>query len=374
MKVLHINCNYIGTTLHQLMVEELERNGYDNLVYVPTYNRNLSVITPNENVVVSECFKKWDRLIFDYKQIKIMRDLQRKTDVSSFDLIHAYTVFTDGNCARKMSRKYDIPYVVTVRNTDVNSFFAKMIHLRNRGIKIMRDAKAIFFLSEAYRNEVFNKYVPKKLYDELWNKSRIVPNGIDDFWFENVPPTTKKTICCDPIRLVYAGKIDKNKNIPTIQKAMDILSDRGYATVLTIVGKVQDMGEYEKIIAHKDTTYFPAMNKEKLMEVYRSSDVFVMPSFTESFGLVYVEAMSQGLPVIYSKGQGFDGQFSEGVVGYHVDSHSLESVADGIEKVVLNYSSLTSAVVAKSRKFNWTEIVKSYCDVYGKIENLECVH
>ena len=63
MKVLHVNCNYIGTTLHQLMVEELERNGYDNFVYVPTYNRNLAVITPNENVVVSECFKKWDRLI-----------------------------------------------------------------------------------------------------------------------------------------------------------------------------------------------------------------------------------------------------------------------------------------------------------------------
>ena len=44
-----------------------------------------------------------------------------------------------------------------------------------------------------------------------------------------------------------------------------------------------------------------------------------MTSLGESFGLTYAEAMSQGVPVIYSKGQGFDGQFKEGVVGYHVD-------------------------------------------------------
>ena len=374
MKVLHINCNYIGTTLHQLMVEELGRNGYDNQVYVPTYNRNLAVITPNKNVIISECFKKWDRLIFDYKQGKIIRNLQKEVDISSFELIHAHTVFTDGNCARKMSRKYHIPYVVTVRNTDVNSFFAKMIHLRGRGIKIMRDAKAIFFLSEAYRKQVFDKYVPRKFHDELWSKSKIVPNGVDNFWFENSLCNAVRENCDNPIKLIYVGRIDRNKNIPTIQKAMDILWDRGYSANLTVVGKVQDEKEYETIVKHTNTTCLPPMNKEKLIEAYRSSDIFVMPSFTETFGLVYVEAMSQGLPVIYSIGQGFDGQFSEGIVGYHADAHSPESVANAIVKVVENYFSLTAAVVEKSQKFNWSEIAKSYCDIYGNIKDLECMH
>lgn len=373
MRVLHINCNYVGTTLHQLMVEELGRQGYDNQVYVPTYDKNLSVIIPNPNVIVSECFKKWNRLVFDYKQSKIIRDLQRRVDVSSYDLIHAYTVFTDGNCARKMFQKYNIPYVVTVRNTDVNSFFAKMIHLRKRGIKILQDAKAIFFLSESYRRQVFDKYVPKHLYDELWEKSQIVPNGIDNFWFENIATNAHEKQLGDKIKLVYAGRIDKNKNIPTTQRAMDILLRKGYNVELTVVGKVQDKLEFSIISDHSRTVYLPPRNKEKLIEIYRSSDIFVMPSYTESFGLVYVEAMSQGLPVIYSEGQGFDGQFDEGTVGYHANSHSAESVANAIVKVINNYSRLVSVVVEKSQKFNWSEIVKAYCNVYGKIEETQCV-
>ena len=123
MRILHINCNYIGTTLHQLMIENLDGLGYVNKVFVPTYNKELSVITPNSNVCVSECFKKWDRLFFDYKQIKIVHGLENSIDTKDFDIVHAYTLFTDGNCARIISKKNNIPYVVAVRNTDVNSFF-----------------------------------------------------------------------------------------------------------------------------------------------------------------------------------------------------------------------------------------------------------
>jgi hypothetical protein len=88
------------------MIEELDKLGYNNQVYVPTYNKNLAVIVPNENVIVSECFKKWDRILFDYKQRKIYKDIQSKCNISKFDCIHAYTLFTDGNCARKLSKKY----------------------------------------------------------------------------------------------------------------------------------------------------------------------------------------------------------------------------------------------------------------------------
>lgn len=362
MRVLHINCNYIGTALHQIMVENLDKLGHDNNVFVPTYNKKLSVIKPNDNVLVCECFKKWDRLFFDYKQKKICKTLENNYSVANFDVIHAYTLFTDGNCARTLSKKYGVPYVVAVRNTDVNSFFRFMPHLRKRGVKIMLDAKAVFFLSEAYRKQVFEKYVPKKYHAKIQRKTYIIPNGIDDFWFENTPEN--KNVIEDEIKLIYAGRIDRNKNIPTIQKSMKILKDKGYNVSLTVVGKVADKKIFDVIKADSFTSCFPAMPKEELISLYRKHNIFVMPSFTESFGLVYVEAMSQGLPVVYSKGQGFDNQFTEGTVGYHVSAYDAKDVADAIERIINSFDDIKNNVISSSKKFNWEDITCKYDEIY----------
>ncbi len=368
MKILHINCNYTGNQLHKLMVEKLDRLGFENKVYAATAEKEKAEKKYNANAVVSLCLNRFDRFWFGNKQRKILHDMTSKIDVSVFDCIHAYTLFTDGNAARKLSKKHKLPYVVAVRNTDVNSFFKIMIHLRRRGIKIMRDAEFIFFLSESYKNVVFDKYVPKKYHQELLQKTKIIPNGIDDFWFDNAYDSSKSIRENEPIKLMFAGRLDKNKNIPTVQTAMKLLHSKGIETKLTVVaGKIEDKAELALIKRDNHTTHIPGLNKEELAKEYRAHDIFVMPSFAESFGLVYAEAMSQGLPVVYSAGQGFDGQFVEGEVGYSVDSHSPQSVADGILKVIENYGNISPYVSQKSRKFRWDEIVKIYSDIYEKI-------
>lgn len=367
MKIFHINCNYIGTTLHQIMAENLENLGYENQVYVPVYDKKKAVIKPNENVCVSECFKKWDRIVFDYKQEKIYKDIVSKFNVADYDCIHAYTLFTDGNCARRLSKKYGVPYVVAVRNTDVNSFLRLMPHLRKRGVQTMRNASAVFFLSEAYRRQVFEKYVPEKYREEIMKKTYIIPNGIDNHWLDNPAEPKRIDIQSGKLRLIYAGRIDKNKNIPTTQKAMEILRKDGFEVTLTVVGKIDDKSEHERIMQDEFTTYIPNQKKEDLLKLYREHDIFVMPSFTESFGLVYAEAMSQGLPVIYSEGQGFDGQFADGTVGFSVNSRSTESVAQSIIRTVKYYPQISREAINGAKKFNWSEISRRYDEVYKNL-------
>ena len=280
MKILHINCNYIGTMLHGLMIAGLRRLGHENKVFVPTYDKRRSVVGEDEDVVVCECFRKWDRLLFDYKQSKIQKALQANYNIGEYDLMHAYTLYTDGNCARKMSEKYGVPYVVAVRNTDVNVFMRLMPHLRSRGVKTMRAAKAVFFLSEAYKKQVFEKYVPAKYHEELQKKSYIIPNGIDDFWLKNISETENELQ--GQIKLLYAGRIDRNKNIPTTQKAMQLLRQKGYDLKFTVVGKVADEAEFATIMANPFTEYISAKPKEELIGIYRQHNIFVMPSFTET--------------------------------------------------------------------------------------------
>jgi glycosyltransferase involved in cell wall biosynthesis len=113
------------------------------------------------------------------------------------------------------------------------------------------------------------------------------------------------------------------------------------------------------------------MKKDELISIYRKCDIFVLPSFTETFGLVYPEAMSQGLPVIYSKDQGFDNWFPEGVVGYSADSKDVESVFDAISKTYSKYHEISINVLKNYRKFSWERIGPEYIELYKSIYNTE---
>ena len=92
-----------------------------------------------------------------------------------------------------------------------------------------------------------------------------------------------------------------------------------------------------------------------------------MPSYYETFGLVYPEAMSQGLPVIYSKNQGFDGQFEEGYIGYRVDPHDPLDIAEKINKIVENYSELSQNAIQAYKKFSWDILAEEYIAIYKSI-------
>lgn len=364
--ILHININYLTTSLHQTMVGHLDCLDIKSTVFAPTYDKRQVVVSPDENVIVSECFHKWNRVNFYYKQKKIRNALENNVKVQDYDLIHAYTLFSDGNCAYELSRKYGVPYVVAVRNTDVNVFLRHMVYLRNRGIEILLSAVAVFFLSPAYKEKTLNQYVPGRLRDSIEKKSYIIPNGIDDFWFENkfIRVSDEFLKNAKVIRLIYAGRIGRNKNIPLTLKAIDILKKEGWTVYFTVVGNVEDKKEFQTIIAHPSVNYHRSMPKEKLIDEYRKSDIFVMPSHTETFGLVYAEAMSQGLPVIYTKDQGFDGQFLEGEVGYHVSDRDENDIVLAIKDIVKKYKRISNACSGLCEKFRWDCICERYKNVY----------
>ena len=372
MKVLHINCNYMSTALHQTMVAHLDTQGVESTVFAPVYSLGNSIITPRENVVACECFYKWDRTCFYHKQKKIQRALEAKICVKEFDLIHAYTLFTDGNSAYELSKKYSIPYVVAVRDTDVNAFFKWRPHLRSRGAEILANAKAVFFLSPAYKEQVLSKYIPQALREYIADKSHIVPNGIDDFWFENCYTTrdfnkTQKLLEQKCARIIFVGRISNRKNPLTTLRAIDLLEKKGYKIEFTVVGGFENAYIKKVLLSDTRVCYAGKLTKNDVIEKYRTNDIFVMPSHTETFGLVYAEAMSQGLPVIYTKGQGFDGQFSEGEVGYSVDSHSPAAVAKGIVKAIEHYGEIARRCLEKFDKFQWADICKIYHSIYGEI-------
>src|SRR5699024_6672924 len=159
---------------------------------------------------------------------------------------------------------------------------------------------------------VIDNYIDLKYKEYIQSISKVIPNGVDKFWLLNM---NNKNIDYknNSINIVYVGSIDKNKNIIATIKAIDILITKGYDIRFDIIGNGKYIKKIRKLIDNnrKYIKLHGYKSKEDILSIYRKSDIFVMPSKHETFGLVYVEALTQGIPIIYTKKQGFDGFFED---------------------------------------------------------------
>lgn len=373
MRILNINSYYYSSSVHRQLQKEIVNTGIDSITYAPLSKgyipREECQYGTESNVIKSECYNERDRYIFHVKHYKILNDLYKLIKCTDFNCLHAHSLFTNGSIALKVSKKYKIPYVVAVRDTDLNVFFKYMIHLRKLGLKILSHADKIVFLSRPYRDFLLKNYVPENMRNVIQNKSIIIPNGIEEFWLKN-KGCAKKLNDKKNIKLLYVGQISKRKNVEITAKAIQLLRNKGYNATLTVVGKIIDTAIFNNIKDLSYVNYISPVSKDKLINVYRQNDIFVMPSKRETFGLVYAEAMSQGLPVIYTYGQGFDGQFEEGKVGYHVNSSDPYDIKNKILQIIDNYESLSKNCIQAVEKFNWTKIAEIYTQIYKNTINL----
>lgn len=369
MKILHINSYYSTGKFYKNLYNKQVEGGLDIDVFVPVPTNYIKKdFDYGEFTKLSKNHGKYDRYIFHLKHQKILKDIIQKFDVEKYSLTHAHSLFSNGYISYKLFKIYNIPYVVAVRDTDVNLFFKKIIYLRSLGTDILKNASRIIFVSEPYKNHVTMNYIHKTYKDEAEAKSVVIPNGIDKFWHDNKAKKTNRVIDRN-INLLYVGILTARKNIETTIKACEILMKQGYKVKYKIVGKIKN-NKYKVLIEkHPFIEYIEHCSKEELIWHYRNADIFVMPSKTETFGLVYAEALSQGTPVIYTSGQGFDGQFDEGEVGYSVNHNSAEDISNKILDIIKNYTYISRNCINKVDKFSWEKISKSYSDIYKTIEN-----
>lgn len=369
MKVLHVNSYYSSSFFYKNLFEKQIQSSVDVSVYVPiSKNVILPTVNLGEYTNISKNHNKYDRLFFYIKHQKIFKDIVQQYQVKAFDLVHAHSLFSNGYIAFLLKKKYKIPYVVAVRNTDVNVFFKYMIHLRKLGLEILKEAEKIIFLSDSYNNFILNRYIPSRLKKEVSSKTTVIPNGIADFWLQNVG-NPKRYSEKRGIKILQVGVIDKNKNVLTTIKAVKLLIDKGYKAELTVVGKVVDEGVYNQIRKHPYVNYKEPVSREELLNIFGQHEIFIMPSINETFGLVYAEAMSQGLPIIYTKGQGFDGQFEQGEVGYSVDCFNEKDIAEKVVRILNNYYMLSNNASNLCERFNWQLINQKYLHLYGAVLN-----
>ncbi len=339
----------------------------NSIMFVPMDNKENDKDYETD-VIQAKCFNKTDRYFYLKKQRKILNSIKKQIEKNRPDVLHAHFAFSSGYVSLKAKQKYNIPYIVAVQNTDVNVFFKYMIHLRKLGIQILLNAEKVIFINPSYRDLIVNRYIPTQYRRMIMNKSIILPFGIDEFWLTNTI-REKREINDQKLHIITVGVINKNKNQITVAKAVELLKAKGYQIDYTIIGKIKNKKIFQKLIKYNFVNYVESKSKEELIMYYRYADILVLPSIHETFGLVYAEAMSQGLPVIYSKGQGFDMQFEDGEVGYSVDCFDANDISNKICAIKANYDEISNRCLDNCNKFDWKSILDKYINIYDGIKN-----
>lgn len=366
MIILHICNDYCYSKVHSELYAELDKLGVEQVVYAYPIDRsraeNNRFDGNHTEFISADVLRPYHRFFFHKKIHDIVKDVCQRVDMSKVDCIHATTLFSDGGVAYALHKKYGIPFVVAVRNTDVNEYMSMMPHTWHLGKKVMAAANKLVFISPSIYKRFCNKPFFKGVAKASENKTIICPNGINAYWLEHIDQKTRK----NAKKFLYIGRFDKNKNVLRLIDAFLELRKEIPDVHFTIVG---ERGEQEAEIIEKANTYKgsisylgPIYDREELRHIMQQSSVFAMTSIYETFGLVYIEALTQGLPILFTKGQGVDGFFKEDI-GMAVNPKDINDIKRGLRELLKNYSSYQGCRNVNFEQFRWSVIAKKYKEI-----------
>ncbi len=372
MHVLHICPDFPHTELYYSLFKELQQLGIKQTVYIPTYNitkneKSINYDIENLVYIYSPIIKRWMTYLYGKKISTVVTDIEKKIDFKDIDIIHSHYFFSAGCMGHKLSIKYNIPHVVVARSTDVALHFPYRLNYRAYAHRMMLAASKIIFISKAHQSYVEKQFLPKKedQKEKVIKKMLVLPNGVDKFWFSN--KGKEKTINSDTINFLFVGELSKNKNIHGSIKLLQQLR-KHISVQFTVIGRHSDyQATLEKEFdRNKEWVNYLGEIKDKslLRAQYAKADIFIMLSFSETFGLSYVESISQGTPVLYSKGEGIDQYFEDGQIGYPLSYKNIDESIEKIKKLIKNYKQTSKECTEKLSYFHWKHIAFEYNEIY----------
>ncbi|MGQ7818392.1 glycosyltransferase [Metapseudomonas furukawaii] len=338
MKILHLCSYFIGSKVYKSLFAQLARTSLvsSQCVWIPIRDHRHhgvnSAVAPGVEFQYVHCLGLFTRLLFAFKQVRLFLSfIQSARDGGRFDLIHAHTLYSDGFLAYWLSKKYKIPYVLTVRTTDIGVFERLLPHWRPLTRRVIGNARCLVFVSQAHKMRMEQRY------RDVLPRTLLLPNGVDPYWIKHALAVRSSREPGAP-QAIYLGAINQNKNIRSAILAFFSVQQHPKSRFRVVGGGYEAFravyGDLAPGILSKVDFFEQTQDKGFIRSCLGDSDVLVMPSHMETFGLTYLEAISQCVPVVYSQGQGIDGLFPEGSVGFGCDPDDLGSIAAAIAKTL----------------------------------------
>jgi L-malate glycosyltransferase len=285
----------------------------------------------------------------------VVRQAQRLFDGASPDVVHAHFMEPCGLLVRQVAQELGCPYVIT-------EHAAEFVDYSQLGSSRFRDAA---FGAEAFIcvSEPLARDTRAAVGDDL--DIQVIPNGVDVTRFS---PGAGKNNDPNKPRLLFVGHLEHRKGVDLLLQALDMRKRGRRPTHLTIVGDGPERPRLEAFATDaglKDSVHFTGICRNEEMPAYfHNHDIFVLPSRRESFGVVVIEALACGLPVIVTRCGGPETIVtpSDGSVIAVDDVIGLRTAIDDMATRLRDFDP-----IAMSRRvrnlYSWSNVAPRICSV-----------
>lgn len=364
-----------GVETHVLnLSRELEKNGHEVEVLCSDSTKVGKRITKSDTNyfgVEIHRFRSWFSLSYYHKFFPgILRYLWKE----NYDLIHVHGLRkTESYLAWFVARLRKKPLVLTTHNpfpTSTRSPLAeKLINFHDKliGKILIKNFSKIISIVPSEKSKLVNEFkIPEQKIVEI-------PNGVEDVFFSTgFAPNFYKELNINPEKwqgiAVVVGRVSYAKGIQNLKIAIKKLKnvlffvaggDDGYLNTL----KSSFSGMDNIIFSEKFIT------PEKQIDMYAAADVLLLPSLHEAFGIVVLEALAQGVPVISTNKGGPAEIFTTRAVKL-IDPEDKEEWRVSIEAIVKNKSraeELGKLGQEFAEKYSWVKITQKIIEVYEEV-------
>jgi 1,2-diacylglycerol 3-alpha-glucosyltransferase len=264
---------------------------------------------------------------------KFVRDLQ-------LDLIHVHSPFSLGHVGASMARRLGLPLVFTY-----HTLYDQYVHYFPfaRGLA----QKTVVSIATRFCNHCDLVITPTGVIEELLRSYGVtvpiisIPTGIDNRLFEEGDRNFLRhrlAIAPEEKILLFVGRLSREKNLHSLFSVFDRVLQDDRRVTLVLAGSGPDEENLRQLavamgIADK-LAFTGRLSHQEVAGAYKSADIFVFPSLTETQGLVLVEAMAGGLAVVARSAFGSVAIVKDGVTGYLCDSE--EAFAERICELLQN--------------------------------------
>jgi glycosyltransferase involved in cell wall biosynthesis len=329
-----------GVTTILLEVSKiLKQMGQEPYLFVPQYSKD----QPRANKTIFRfpalkfIFHKESRFVLPFNK-------EASSVFKNLDIVYSHTPFGMGLVALHVMKKYNLPHVHTYHThfTEYRHYLPPLLRpTRGGAIRIVRAfcnrCDAITAPSQSMKEEIISYGITKPVH--------LLTFGVDLEPFEapmRINPREVHKISKDELLLLYAGRLGSEKNNMFLLRAFRLMLDRGKdkkKLKLLFAGDGQDranLEHYTQELGLGDHVIFPGyVERAKLVDYYRSADLFVFASKTETQGIVLTEAMAAGLPVVAVGAMGALDAVYDGETGILVQDNE-QSFAQSVLDLLAN--------------------------------------